>query len=54
VFGQVAETFTQVFRCKSGPVDYEWGISSASTDFVRFMLIMIKRSPTERPRFRAT
>ncbi|KAF8500161.1 aminoacylase 1-like protein 2 [Russula emetica] len=29
----LAETFARVFRCKTGPIDYEWGISSASTDF---------------------
>jgi hypothetical protein len=37
----VAETFAQVYRCKTGPVDYEWGISSASTDFVRLLPNMI-------------
>jgi len=29
----LAEAFAQVYRSKSGPIDYEWGISSASTDF---------------------
>ncbi|KAH9994553.1 aminoacylase 1-like protein 2 [Russula compacta] len=29
----LAETFARVFRSKTGPVDYEWGIGSASTDF---------------------
>jgi hypothetical protein len=37
VLWRVAETFARVFRCKTGPVDYEWGISSASTDFVGFL-----------------
>jgi hypothetical protein len=31
----VAETFAQTFRANTGPIDHEWGISSASTDFVR-------------------
>ncbi|KAI0249794.1 hypothetical protein BJV78DRAFT_642956 [Lactifluus subvellereus] len=29
----LAATFAQIFRAKTGPVDHEWGISSASTDF---------------------
>jgi len=29
----LADTFARVHRSKTGPVDYEWGISSASTDF---------------------
>jgi amidohydrolase len=29
----LADTFARTFRCKTGPIDYEWGISSASTDF---------------------
>ncbi|KAH9962121.1 hypothetical protein BC827DRAFT_1199040 [Russula dissimulans] len=29
----LAETFARVFRSKTGPIDYEWGISGASTDF---------------------
>jgi hypothetical protein len=41
VLGRVADTFARIFRCKTGPIDYEWGISSASTDFVRFLLRII-------------
>ncbi|KAI0305373.1 hypothetical protein B0F90DRAFT_1809121 [Multifurca ochricompacta] len=29
----LAKTFARIFRNKTGPIDYEWGISSASTDF---------------------
>lgn len=29
----LADTFARVHRSKTGPVDHEWGISSASTDF---------------------
>ncbi|KAH8998052.1 aminoacylase 1-like protein 2 [Lactarius akahatsu] len=29
----LGETFSRIFRSKTGPVDHEWGISSASTDF---------------------
>jgi hypothetical protein len=35
---KLGDTFSRIFRSKSGPVDYEWGIGSASTDFVRFPL----------------
>jgi hypothetical protein len=43
---EVAETFARIHRSKTGPVDYEWGISSASTDFVRCLPKMISL-PTE-------
>lgn len=49
----VAETFARVYRSKTGPVDYEWGISSASTDFVRCLPKMVSL-PTEAFDFRAT
>ncbi|KAI0267265.1 hypothetical protein BC834DRAFT_870482 [Gloeopeniophorella convolvens] len=29
----LGDTFAQAFRSKTGPIDYEWGIRSASTDF---------------------
>lgn len=29
----LGDTFSQIFRSKAGPVDCEWGIGSASTDF---------------------
>ncbi|KAF8270590.1 hypothetical protein EI94DRAFT_1770781 [Lactarius quietus] len=29
----LGDTFSRIFRSKTGPVDYEWGIGSASTDF---------------------